>query len=145
MSNGEGLLALADLEGRWTLNRQITHAGGEVNEFHGHATCTLDGDQLILDEEGVLSGLPGGATLKASRRYIMSEEAGHIAVFFHDMRPFHAIPLGVARPEASHDCPPDTYEVSYDFSDLGAWRAIWSVSGPRKSYVMKTRYTRVQS
>ena len=145
MSDREGLSALADLEGCWTLSRKITHADGQVNEFTGHATCTLDGDQLTLNEEGVLSGLPGGGPLNASRRYIMCEAAGHIAVFFHDMRPFHAIPLGVARPEACHDCPPDTYEVSYDFSDLGAWRATWSVSGPRKSYVMTTRYTRAQS
>ena len=145
MSDREGLSALADLEGRWTLYRRITHADGQINEFHGHATFTLDGDQLVLDEEGVLSGLPGGATLNASRRYMMSEEADHIAVFFNDMRPFHAIPLGVARPEANHDCPPDTYAVSYDFSNLDVWRASWSVSGPRKSYVMNTRYTRAQS
>lgn len=144
MSDREGLSALADLEGRWTLYRRITHADGQINEFHGHATFTLDGDQLVLDEEGVLSGLPGRARLNATRRYMMREEADHIVVFFHDMRPFHAIPLRVARPEASHDCPPDAYAVSYDFSNLDVWRAIWRVSGPRKSYVMNTRYTRVQ-
>ena len=144
MTGREGLAGLTDLEGLWTLSRRIVHAGGEVNEFKGQATCSRDSERLILDEEGLLSGVSNVGTLRASRRYVFCEQAGQIAVFFHDMRPFHAIPLGVAHPEAHHDCPPDTYEVSYDFSNLNQWRAKWSVSGPRKSYVMSTRYTRVQ-
>ena len=57
------------------------------------------------------------------------------------MRPFHEIPMGVADPEAIHDCPPDRYHVAYDFARWPIWGSVWTVTGPRKDYVMNSAYT----
>lgn len=135
-----GLTSLGPLNGRWILTRRILHADGTENRFEGIATFTPSGRQMTCDEEGLLSGLPGTGAIRATRRYIWIEGNGQIEVLFHDMRPFHMIPLGEARPGTTYDCPPDTYDVSYDFTDLSCWRATWRVEGPKKSYVMESEF-----
>ena len=65
-----------------------------------------------------------------------------VAVLFDDLRPFHAIALNAEGPEATHLCTPDTYRVAYEFDLPDTWQARWSVEGPRKAYVMKSRFRR---
>ncbi len=128
------------LEGRWRLTRLIVHQDGTENRFDGTAVFSRSGKRLVHDEEGTLSGLPGQPALKATRRYVWTLENGRIEVLFGDMRSFHTIPIGVAHPETTYLCPPDRYEVSYDFDDLRAWKSVWRVDGPKKSYVMESLY-----
>ncbi len=130
-----GLVALADLEGRWRLSRRIVHADGTEDRLDGTTLFRRDGSRLIQEEEGVLR-LAQGALLRATRRYLWTGRPDRLEVGFEDGRPFHTVPLGVARPEASHLCPPDRYEVAYDVADMTEWRAVWRVSGPGKAYVM---------
>lgn len=136
-----GLTSLGALEGRWRLTRRILHDDGTENRLEGTATFSRSGKRLIQVEEGLLSGLPGQPSLKASRRYVWTLERGRIEVLFGDMRPFHTIPVGVARPETTYLCPPDRYTVSYDFSDPAAWSSLWRVEGPKKSYVMESLFS----
>lgn len=135
-----GLTSLGALEGRWVLRRVIRHDDGTENHFDGWATFARSGKRLICDEEGTLSGLPGQPPIKATRRYIWLQEPGRIEVLFDDMRPFHTIPLGAAHPSTTYLCPPDRYEVSYDFTDLAQWHATWRVEGPKKSYTMESTF-----
>lgn len=135
-----GLTSLSVLEGRWRLDRRITHSDGSENRLTGTALFVRSGTRLIQDEEGVLDGLPGQPPLKATRRYIWILEKGRIEVAFEDMRPFHTIPLGVVRPETTYLCPPDRYAVSYDFGLKGVWRSVWTVEGPKKSYRMESEF-----
>jgi hypothetical protein len=60
-------------------------------------------------------------------------------VFFEDGRPFHRI--GPGRLRDRHDCPPDTYDVTYVFSENGAFSTTWRVIGPRKDLMIRSHYT----
>lgn len=131
-------LCLADFEGVWRLTRQIEDArAGLTGRLDGQAVFAPGQGGLILTETGELR-YGDGAPMQAERRYLWRAEAGGIAVFFEDGRPFHW--FSPATPEARHVCPPDLYQVRYDFSAWPAWRAVWQVSGPRKDYIMESLY-----
>lgn len=131
-------LSLADFEGRWRLSRRIDDArAGLTGRLEGEALFVPGQGGLVLTETGRLH-YGDGAPLNAERRYLWREEAGGIAVFFEDGRPFHWFSANA--PETRHDCPPDLYHVRYDFSAWPGWSAVWQVSGPRKDYVMESLY-----
>jgi len=82
------------------------------------------------------------APIRAERRYLWGPgDAGCIEVTFEDGRAFHRIDPAV--PKARHDCAPDIYEVTYDFTDWPRWQSRWTVTGPNKAYVMTSDYTRL--
>lgn len=139
-----GLGSLAALEGRWSMVREIVHEDGRRDGFDGTCVFHRSGKRLIQDEEGVLVPGGGGAAMKATRRYIWSAGAGRVDVAFGDMRPFHSVPVGVEVHETTYLCPPDRYQVSYDFRHFPDWVTVWSVEGPRKSYRMETRFSRLE-
>ena len=137
-----GLTSLALLEGVWTLDRRIRHDDGQEDVFEGEATFTRSGPRLVQEEAGWLRPARGGEPLRATRRYIWSREGDRIDIAFADMRPFHSVPAKVASPSTIYLCPPDRYEVAYDFSALPDWRSIWRVEGPRKAYEMSNVFRR---
>ena len=139
-----GLPSLAALEGRWRMARTIVHDDGGVDRASGIAAFIRAGPRLIQDEDALLTTARGGPPLKATRRYVWGAEGGRIDIAFADMRPFHSIPLGAARPGTVYLCDPDRYEVAYDFSDFPRWSSVWRVDGPRKAYRMETRYERLR-
>ena len=133
---------LDDFAGRWRVTREITdRAAGHAGRFEGEATLSPEGEALRYLENGVLT-LPGAPPMAATRVYLWHPAPGGVAVHFDDGRFFHAIALDGPRPEAMHDCPPDTYRVAYDFTGWPVWRAVWDVTGPRKDYRMASLYTR---
>lgn len=140
-----GLSSLAALEGRWSMARVIDHEDGRRDHFEGVCVFHRSGQRLIQDEDGVLVPGGGGTSLKATRRYIWSAGGDRIDVAFGDMRPFHSVPFGVESHETTYLCPPDRYQVSYDFNDFPNWVTVWSVEGPRKAYRMETRFSRIKS
>ena len=131
-----GLASLGALTAIWQIEREIHHASGATDRMRGTAKFTRSGPRLIQDEEGWLETATG--RFRATRRYVWTESAGRLDVFFDDMRPFHSVALNVACPEAVHLCPPDRYQVAYDFSAWPVWRSTWQVEGPRKDYRMQT-------
>jgi hypothetical protein len=128
---------LADFEGRWQLSRRILHADGPVATLEGRAIWTRAGASLIQSEEGELR-MPGLAPLRATRAYRWDEG---LDVHFEDGRFFHRVPA--AGGSTRHDCDPDTYDVTYDFTDWPVFTVTWDVRGPRKAYHMVSRYTRI--
>ncbi len=137
-----GLPSLAVLEGRWRLSRVIVHCDGRKDEFEGEAIFRRSGPRLIQDEEGWLTSGRTATRMKATRRYVWSGGGNRLDVAFEDMRPFHSVPLGIATPGTTYLCPPDRYEVSYDFRDFPDWSSIWEVEGPRKNYRMTSQFRR---
>ena len=136
-----GLPSLSALAGQWSLTRTIDHADGATHRFSGQSTFAWSGPRLIETQSGHLD-MGAGPALKATRRYVWTAESGRIEVLFDDMRPFHTIPLGVATPETTHLCPPDRYQVTYDFTAFPDWTAVWNVEGPKKEYRMASHYRR---
>lgn len=131
-----GVRVLADFEGCWHLSRRILHAEGPVATLEGRATWTREGLSLIQREEGELR-MPGLTPMRATRTYRWDEG---LEVHFEDGRFFHRVP-----PEGGstrHDCDPDTYDVTYDFTAWPVFTVTWDVRGPRKAYHMVSRYTR---
>lgn len=137
-----GPASLWAFEGDWRLERRIEHACGQGDaRLDGMARFLRAGATLIQEETGTLwvDGAAGPG-MQAMRRYLWRAGTGSIEVSFEDGRPFHGIPLGVVEPGASHHCSPDLYCVSYNFSRWPVWQSVWRVTGPRKDYVMTSRF-----
>ncbi len=139
---GAGPRSIADFEGIWTLEKEIEDRLGAPASFRGTAEVRRDASAWRYEERGDMQ-LGSGETLAAERVYLWAEAADGIAVAFADGRPFHVMPF--AGGAATHDCPPDLYQVRYDFSPWPDWTAIWVVRGPRKDYRMSARYGRTVS
>jgi len=134
------VIGLEDFTGCWQITRRIDdRRAGVTGQFAGVAEFVAGGDGLILTETGTLC-YGAAAPMQAERRYLWRAEGAGIAVFFADGRPFHW--FSMAAPEAHHDCPPDVYDVAYDFGEWPRWQSRWAVTGPRKDYVMWSRYER---
>jgi Family of unknown function (DUF6314) len=96
-----GLVSLEALEGRWRLTRRVENADGSAATLQGVTVFRREGDGLVQEEEGWLT-LPGwAAPLRATRRYLWAAGATELEVRFEDGRPFHTVPLGVARPTST--------------------------------------------
>jgi hypothetical protein len=126
------------------LTRDILHSDGSHDAFEGEATFHRSGPRLIQDEYGWLTSDRSTAPMKATRRYVWSASGNRVDVAFEDMRPFHSLSLGSATPCATYLCPPDRYEVSYDFREFPDWSTVWVVEGPRKNYRMTSQFRRNQ-
>ncbi len=134
---------LTEFEGQWRIARRIEDAwGGSTGLFDGVARFTPDGVGLSYRETGELR-LPFEGVLAASRSYLWRRDGDGIGVYFTDGRWFHRI-AGKGRVARDwHDCMPDTYEVTYNFTRWPEWRVIWKVTGPRKDYVAISDLTRI--
>ncbi|MFY0691971.1 MAG: trigger factor [Paracoccaceae bacterium] len=136
--------ALDAFGGTWTLEREIEdYRSGATGGLTGQAVFAPDAHGAMLYEEDGTLRLGAQPPMRATRRYSWASGADGITVFFEDGRLFHTIAADQARPEARHDCAPDLYLVSYDFSRWPAWSATWRVTGPAKDYRMVSRYSRV--
>ena len=131
--------SLWDLAGQWSLARRIRHVDGRENSFSGKAVFTRSGSRLIQEESGLLR--LDDQALEARQRLVWKQDGPMLKVHFADMQPFLEIPIGVPDPEAGHDCPPARYHVTYDFAQWPVWGSVWTVTGPRKDYIMNSTYT----
>jgi len=127
---------LADFAGPWRFVRVIDQADGAAVRVTGLAQFDWEGRDLAYLERGTMH-LPNGQSFHAERRYTWREG---LNVYFEDGRFFHSVPPQGG--EAAHWCAPDDYRVAYDFGAWPQWRAVWTVRGPAKDYVMTTDYNR---
>lgn len=138
---GARMRDLVAFEGTWAMEREITdHSGGPDGRLTGRCVFSPEAGGLRLTETGVLE-MAELAPMPAERRYFWRAQGAEITVEFDDGRFFHAFDPRGERAEAGHDCAPDRYDVTYDFSRWPAWTATWRVRGPRKDYTSVTRYT----
>jgi len=127
---------LGDFLGRWEITRDIIPASGPRASFSGQAEWRAVPGGAAYCETGILR-LEGAAPMTAERRYLWGDD---LSVRFEDGRAFHQVPA--AGGEATHFCDPDTYLVTYDFAGWPAFAVRHDVRGPRKDYVMISRYAR---
>jgi len=135
--------SLADFEGQWQITREIDdrHAGQSLMA-EGQAMFTADKAGLIYQEELVIS-VKGQPPMKGTRGYLWrAQEDGKVAIHFEDGRYFHRLNLGQGNSADHHACDPDSYSAQYDFCGWPVWSVSWRVVGPRKDYIMKSRYSR---
>lgn len=131
---------LMDFAGTWTLTRKIRDdKAGQIVQAEGSAELVPDTKGLTYIEE-VTVHVPGQQPMKGTRRYLWRADGDRIVVHFEDERYFHALKLGDTTAADHHDCPPDSYDANYDFSEWPRWTVHWTVSGPRKCYEMETKY-----
>lgn len=137
---------LTDFTGIWRIERVIDDLRLRCQgRFQGQAELTPadapQGADLRYYETGTLSyGLQ--AAMTATRSYVWRQARGAgIEVLFEDARAFHTIDLSQERPMSEHRCPPDIYQVTYDFSRWPRWSSLWRASGPAKNYRSETCYT----
>lgn len=132
---------LQDFNRDWDIAREIEdRQAGETASFTGRVRVLAQSGQLRWIEEGTLRNAAG--SFAGTRCYLWrahEQRQGALALHFEDGRFFHTI-LPAMTPSDTHDCPPDTYRVAYDFSDWPRWQATWHVTGPRKDYTMVSRY-----
>jgi hypothetical protein len=147
---GAGAALLDRLAGHWALVREIEdRRAGSRGRFEGVAEFAPEAGpgagpgagELGYRERGALH-LPGQPAFVAERRYLWRADGDRVIVAFDDGRPFHAFDARQRRPGAGHDCPPDRYDVAYDFAEWPEWRALWTVRGPRKDYLLRGLYRR---
>jgi len=138
------LWALTDFVGVWNLERQIhDHLRDTTGTLTGTAVFKPGESPTTLNyvETGQLK-VGTQAPLNAERRYVWQSDGHGISAYFDDGGFFHQfVPQG-ARAAATHFCAPDDYRVNYDFSHTDQWTAQWHVKGPRKRYMMLSRYWR---
>ena len=127
---------LADFLGQWQITREVTPAHGPRATFAGQAEWRAATGGAQYSETGVLQ-MPGAPPMTAERRYVWGDD---LAVQFEDGRFFHHVPPRGG--QATHFCDPDTYVVDYDFADWPEFSVTYTVTGPRKDYVMHSRYVR---
>ena len=118
----------AGLIGLWRIDRHIADARGPDAVFSGRGTFEAapeDPALLTWREVGTLR-IGEAPPMAADRSYRWQFTAqGHVHISFEDGRPFHDFDPHEAAPSARHDCPPDIYDVSYDFSRDEEWRSVW--------------------
>jgi hypothetical protein len=135
---------LASLVGSWSLRRSIDNGAAMTGTatFIGRADGWFD-----YAEHGRLT-LADGQSLDAVRRYVFEEADDGFAVWFVEAPPrlFHRVVLRRAGTSlvgaAAHCCGDDRYDSRYEFPADGSFVIDHAVRGPRKRYVMRTRYTR---
>jgi len=130
------------LTGSWRVSRRISdHRGSVSGWFSGDAVFSPVDGGLRYQEQGEL--IWGGLSGPASRAYVYSFDDVHRAdVWFDDGGYFHALDLSEGRWRVRHDCADDVYDGAFRVLRDDAWTAVWCVSGPRKGYVLRTRYWR---
>ena len=127
-----------DFVGHWRIERRIKDALGADGQFTGAARIVSTREGCAYSETGTLR--LGETSFEAERRYTWKEtRPGLLSIYFEDGRFFHSFALS-PKVDATHDCPPDWYEVHYDFTDWPNWTARWRVTGPRKDYTMESHY-----
>lgn len=136
------MLDLDDFLGEWRMVRVIVDAhAGQDGHFGGVARYTTNDSGLHYHEEGRLR-LGDGPAMVATRDYHWTRDGDGIAVLFADGRPFHRFAATTGTAGADHLCGADLYRVAYDFADWPNWSSDWTVTGPAKSYRMRTAYSR---
>ena len=130
-------LKLEDFTGcLWSISRKIIdHTQGANLTFMGRCEV-LDG---WYHENGQMM-FSDGIFFSSTRRYRWKACPGGVGVYFDDGRFFHWIDLAHTAPQAWHFCDPDSYAVSYKFTQWPVWTSLWKVKGPRKDYQMQSSY-----
>lgn len=109
--------------------------------FRGTACFSACRAGLLLEERG--EAAVGAYKGEACQRTVFHFDGASAAdVRFEDGRLFHQVDLATGAAVVEHDCPPDRYEGRYRVLAADRWLLGWRVAGPRKKYLIASRFTR---
>ncbi|WP_374374252.1 DUF6314 family protein [Dongia sp.] len=131
------------LGGEWHIVRRIhNRLAGEIGRLEGLARFGPDADRLRYYESGEMRfGAYRGA---AAQSYLFGFDGDAVAeVRYADGRFFHRLDLSSGIADVAHQCAADLYRGRYRVLGADRWALSWQVTGPRKDYLMSTRYERV--
>jgi hypothetical protein len=132
----------AFLAGRWRIVRGIEdRRAAQTGRLDGLGFWTPEGTGLLYREDGVLR--LGDFRGRAGRAYRYEfPRPGRAEVRFPDGRGFHPLDLSTGEWRAGHRCGGDLYEGRFRAEGPLAWTVRWRVTGPRKDFVLVSRYRR---
>lgn len=133
----------AFLRGAWSLERELAdRAATRRGRARGRAVFAPDGAALRYREEGILTlGDYRGAFFRDGLYRFPTPARAEVA--FADGRPFHDLDLTHGAWRACHRCGDDRYEGRFAVLHADAWQAVWRVTGPRKDWVLSSRFRRL--
>ena len=138
------MLTRADFLGHWALSRRIDdRLTGQTGVLEGMARFVPDGDAAAIYDESGLLRLGDATPMTAERRYLWRFAADEVVVRYADGRDFFSFRPAGRGSEIVHVCDADTYRVIHDFTAWPRWQAIWTVTGPRKDYRLRSAWRRV--
>ena len=142
--------------GAWLLTRTLQGVDGtRIGTAQGKAEFLPQTDAAGLDyhEAGQLQLLADARAIKFSRRFVYQlPQPGWLHVLFADgpqagqsYQQYRYHPQQQALlPVQTHVCLDDRYEGQYQFIDAHHFDLRTSIDGPHKTYVLQTRFTRVE-
>jgi len=148
--------AFNQMGGSWNLYRTISSPKFQPMTGAGKAIFDKykDPNSLLYKEELILN-LPS-ESINASKEYIFRLIDNDVSVFFHETpeRFFYTLKFAPKIPSSDkvfdqaggeHLCGNDNYTASYNFFDNDNFELIYKVVGPKKDYIMTTKYKRIYS
>lgn len=140
--NKQSDIALSFLKGTWSFTRHMDGHG----RMSGTAQFIESEPETLAYTESGIHELPGGQMLNFFQNYIYQREREQLVAYFTDGRPFHEVRFyredGVLKAGAIHLCGADRYNGTYIFDGTDHFSLIWDVKGPKKDYIIQTRYNR---
>lgn len=128
--------------GAWRLTRRIRdRRAGEIGRLEGVALFVPEADGLRYDERGEMRF--GSYRGEVAQSYLFALMDDAVAeVHYADGRFFHRLDLSSGIADVTHECGADLYRGRYRVLGADCWALSWQVTGPRKDYLMSTRYER---
>jgi Family of unknown function (DUF6314) len=136
------------LLGSWNFVREVPQQASMT----GRATISLIEDETALYHERTRIALVNGQILNGRQHYLYRRSEWPINgfdVLFYDTRKlFHSLEFSPGEnrellAKASHLCSADLYLSEYKLDGAAKFSVRHTVRGPRKDYVVKTIYSRI--
>ncbi|MEM8618287.1 MAG: DUF6314 family protein [Actinomycetota bacterium] len=134
----------ASLVGSWRIWRSIDDRyGRQCMTGKGNAHFEPAGADVLEYHERLNMRFAHRATpLAATGSFVWRYDHPIVEVVSRDRLVVQRFDLLVDSHSYVHDCGPDRYEGRCDFSKWPDWTSSWDVVGPRKDYLMTTRFRR---
>lgn len=128
--------------GAWRITRRICdRLAGESGRVNGVVRFAPEADGLRYDETGEMRF--GTYRGEVAQSYLFAFDGDAVAnVRYADGRFFHRLDLSSGAADVAHHCGADLYRGRYRVLGADRWALSWQVTGPRKDYLMSTRYER---
>jgi hypothetical protein len=132
------------LIGTWEISRE----GSKIKTAEGKATFIKVEERCIKYREELKVKLIGSDTVHHTHReyfYIYEEDTDQIRVAFDSMELFYTMKVAGESVTScdEHLCINDTYKATYKFLSDTHFSVSYEVKGPKKDYVLKTKFVKV--
>jgi len=129
------------LPGAWKLHREIEDSRFGAGTFTGSASFATQADGTLLYEEHGEIQL-GAWRGPAWRRWIYALEGGTVMIRYPGTNAeLHAFRFNESSAQHEHVCGADRYDASFQCLPDGALTLSYTVTGPAKSYRLRTLLT----